>query len=118
MEPNESLIQAYRQHGPRVLAYLRARIKDRHDCEDLLQEVFLGVAGNLAALKQAKSPIAWLLGIARNLSREYSRKHKFAAIDSLDGITASRERDESDLQEMRRAIAALPSMQREVLELR
>ena len=64
----------YAENHALVHGYLRARIFRSHDTEDLCQEVFLRT---FRLLKQydGSTPIRyWLLGIARNVLREFVRK--------------------------------------------
>jgi RNA polymerase sigma-70 factor (ECF subfamily) len=68
-----SLIRSYQG---KVFAYLAVRLANRHEAEDMTQEVFL------TAFKKIKSfdenmPIApWLRGIAANRLRNHWRKKK------------------------------------------
>jgi RNA polymerase sigma-70 factor (ECF subfamily) len=67
----ESLIV---QHQSAVYAYLRARLLQHSDAEDLTQEVFLRFYTARARFDATQLIRPWLLGIARNLLREHSRK--------------------------------------------
>ncbi len=65
-----------RRHERMVWGYLRARLPNAADAEDLCQEVFLRLYSGKAVPREAgRSDLrAWLLGIARNVLREYVRK--------------------------------------------
>ncbi len=67
----ESLIL---QHQSAVYGYLRARLLQHSDAEDLTQEVFLRFYLARARFDTAQLIRPWLLGIARNLLREHARK--------------------------------------------
>jgi len=64
----------YAENHAMVHGYLRARILRSHDTEDLCQEVFLR-AFRLLKRYNGSTPIKyWVLGIARNVLREFVRK--------------------------------------------
>lgn len=114
-----ALKDAYETHGPKVLAYLRARLANAHDCEELLQQTFLTIATDSRGYEAAASPRAWLIGIARNLLREHLRcRHRTATINGDLEIPAVTHVADDRLEGIRMAIAGLPAAQREALELR
>lgn len=114
-----ALKDAYETHGPKVLAYLRARLANVHDCEELLQQTFVTIATDSRAYEAAVSPRAWLIGIARNLLREHlRRRHRAATITGDPEIPSVTYVADDRLEGVRMAIAGLPAAQREVLELR
>lgn len=57
-----------------VYGFLRARMLEPADAEDLCQEVFLRCYLGREKLGRASSVAAWLTGIARNLLREHIRR--------------------------------------------
>jgi len=59
-----------------VYGYLRARLIQPSDAEDLTQEVFLRCYTGWARFERSSLIRPWLIGIARNLLREHSRKVK------------------------------------------
>jgi RNA polymerase sigma-70 factor, ECF subfamily len=62
------------RHHRAVYAYLRCRLLQPSDAEDLCQDVFLRciqAKGEFAAPEQVRP---WLIGIARNVLREYVRR--------------------------------------------
>jgi RNA polymerase sigma-70 factor (ECF subfamily) len=62
------------QHQTAVYGYLRARLLQHSDAEDLTQEVFLRFYLARARFDSKQLIRPWLLGIARNLLREHARK--------------------------------------------
>ncbi len=60
-------------HQTAVYAYLRARLLQHSDAEDLTQEVFLRFYVARARFDNSQLIRPWLLGIARNLLRERAR---------------------------------------------
>jgi len=59
-----------------IFGYLRARLLQSSDAEDLTQEVFFRCYRNLDKFEPTSSMRPWLLGIARNVLSEYVRKMK------------------------------------------
>lgn len=64
------------RHQRAVYGYLRARIVQSSDADDLTQDVFLRFYLAQARFDSAALIRPWLLGIARNLLRERVRDHK------------------------------------------
>jgi RNA polymerase sigma-70 factor, ECF subfamily len=67
----EAIVEA---HQATVFGYLRARVFQRNDAEDLTQEVFLRFYLTRARFDSSNLVRPWLLGIARNLLKEHARK--------------------------------------------
>ena len=66
-----ALVEIYQQT---VYGFLRARLLEPSDAEDLCQEVFLRCYVGHEKLARATSVGPWLIGIARNLLREHVRR--------------------------------------------
>ncbi len=69
----ELLVQ---RHQGAIYGYLRARLSEPADAEDLCQEVFLRSYSARARFDSGDMVRRWLIGIGRNLLREYARKTK------------------------------------------
>jgi RNA polymerase sigma-70 factor (ECF subfamily) len=72
----EAFAAIVERHQGAVFGYLRARLLQPSDAEDLTQEVFLRCYSARARFDSASLIAPWLIGIARNLLREYARKRK------------------------------------------
>src|SRR5215472_14375202 len=59
-----------------VYGYLRARVLQASDADDLAQEVFLRSYSARARFDSSAMVGPWLIGIARNLLREHARKSR------------------------------------------
>ena len=59
-----------------VYGYLRVRLRQPTDAEDMTQEVFLRCYEARARFDESALIKPWLLGIARNLLREHVRKYR------------------------------------------
>lgn len=70
--------QVYTDHHRVVFGFLRARVLDHADADDLTQEVFLRFYSGLGRYDPTRNPDArpWLRGISRNVLREHIRKIK------------------------------------------
>ena len=108
----------YFSHGPALLAYLRRSFGGQ--AEDLLQETFVRALAQRERCLSARSPRAFLFGIARNAGLAACRGKKMeAALER--GLVVAEEASGKDLAgiaEMREAVAGLPLHLRETLELR
>jgi len=68
--------QLIQRHQQAVYGFLRARVIEPADAEDMSQEVFLRSYSARAKFASAEMVRPWLLGIARNLLREHIRRYK------------------------------------------
>ena len=68
--------QIVRRHQGAVYGYLRARLLQTSDAEDLTQEVFLRCYLARARFDSGSLVRPWLFGIARNVLREHVREVK------------------------------------------
>lgn len=63
-----------RMHQAAVYGFLRARLLEPADAEDLCQEVFLRCYTGKVRIENKAALRPWLLGVARNVLREHVRK--------------------------------------------
>lgn len=64
-----------------LLHFVKKRVNNQHDAEDLTQEVFLKLAkSDLGSIQNVKS---WIYAIARNTITDYYRKKKIP-VDNID----------------------------------
>lgn len=114
--------EAYRQHGPRVYAFL-VRLCGRRDlAEDLYQDTWLKLARHSARLPPDANVAAWLFTVARNEYRSWRRwtwvdlDRKRSWLDETPHNAAGTDARAS-LADAERAIARLSPALREVLLL-
>ncbi len=100
-------------------AYLARRHGGSEAAADLVQESFLQLARRLRSGQAVASPRAYLFGIARHLSLAFLRKERTAA-GPMEAVAepAAAEAPDARLEAARETIAALPALQREILDLR
>jgi RNA polymerase sigma-70 factor (ECF subfamily) len=75
-EPDDAsreLALLYERHAPRVQRFLRDVLRDDALAWDATQETFARAFGHLAQLRDHERAVAWLFGVARNVSRELRR---------------------------------------------
>jgi RNA polymerase sigma-70 factor, ECF subfamily len=109
----------FRECATDLNAYFARRHGRTEAADDLVQESFLQLARRLRSGQAVASPRAYLFGIARHISLAFLRKQRNAAEPLADGPdeAASAEPD-ARLEAAREIIAALPLLQREILDLR
>ena len=121
---------AYRRAAPRLLAFIRARVTSGEDAEDILHEVF-AQAARPNVLAAVDDVVAWLFRAARNRVVDWYRRRGRRPETSLDAVADGVETSLGELlvdagvdvtqevarrlavQAMARAIASLPSKQRQ-----
>ncbi len=77
---NYTLTQSIKAYSSRLLGFIRQRISNKEDAEDILQDVFYQFAGNTEPIEQVTS---WLFTVARNKITDKYRKHELPLIDDL-----------------------------------
>lgn len=59
-----------------LLSFIRARVSDEHEAEDILQEVFLRIHQGLCCMEAAANLEAWIYRVTRNLVIDHYRRHR------------------------------------------
>lgn len=114
----------YEAWAPRVGGYIRFRVADATDAEDLVGEVFRRVVSGPAPVDPAARP-AWIFRVAHNVVVDHYRRRRFAllpatATDRADDAPSLPDRFIHD-ERMRATDAAmrrLPGRQRAAIYLR
>jgi len=104
----------------KLLSYIRARSRNSHDAEDILQEVFLKVHRRIDTLQDDDHVAAWLYRVTHNTIVDYYRKIRPTPTD-VDPIAVS----EDDIPVAERSlapfvadlVAELPAIYAEALTL-
>jgi RNA polymerase sigma-70 factor (ECF subfamily) len=121
----------YDHYFPRVHAYVRYRVYDSQDAQDVISEVFLKAVQNLKRFKwrHNNSFAAWLFRIAHNQVRDYYRQRRRAAYSlesqvRLAGLAAEMPLPEESIVkqetfgQVRARIAALSPRRQEIVTLK
>jgi len=105
-----------REHRKAVLALCLAHVRDIHEAEDRVQDVFLRACDKLHTLHDVSKARAWLLQIARRLCIDHARRRTPPAL--LGEHPAPAETPAEDNSErLLSAIARLPPDFRETITL-
>lgn len=111
----------YQRLGPRLLAYLTARLGDHGLAEEVLQDVMLAAWQAAGRFRGQGRVMAWLLAIARNraINAYHRQVRSLAPQVALDESAADlgSEPDVDRDASLRVALLSLPPEQRETLEL-
>lgn len=133
IERNQRITEVYRRERSRLLNFIRRRVPDTDDAEDVLQDVFYRLMEANALLMPIEQVTGWLFRVARNRITDLFRKKKpesfsdLEAADREDGIARFEDllpsaeagpeamyARELLLEELEAAIEDLPEEQREV----
>jgi len=105
----------------KLQGFLRSRVSDDAEAEDLLQEVFIRVHHHLCCLPQPEKMDSWIYQIARNLVIDYYRRRRdtFELPDDLPAESELTEEDprEALLLSLKEVIHELPEPYRQALLL-
>jgi RNA polymerase sigma factor (sigma-70 family) len=75
-EQNRRIAEVIQREGRRLFRFIRQRVKDRADAEDILQEVFYELTEAYRLVKPVEQAGAWLYRVARNRIVDRFRKKK------------------------------------------
>ncbi len=87
-ERKDNITQTFKAYSKRLLSFIKKRVPDARDAEDILQDVFYQFAGNTKPIEQLT---AWLFTTTRNKITDNYRKKKPELFDDI-----FIEEDESD----------------------
>ena len=118
--------EIYDRYVSAVYRYASALLGNWAEAEDLTAETFLRALQAIKEYRWTGRPVsAWLLTIARNLAINYLRKKQRAtdafrllAVSASRGLAQVGGPHDVDLQDLRQAILALGSVERDVITLR
>lgn len=128
----DAIVELY---AKRLFSFFRRMCGDRHQAEDLVQEVFVRLVRNIEGYDHRGRFDAWIFRIAGNLARDrarrMSRAHEVSGMEEGTGrdgarvqlrVATSNERDPLELREdvdqLQRALSELPEHEREVVLMR
>lgn len=113
---HNQLAQDLSQYEAAVYTYFRRMGRQPADAADLTQDTFVRALVGVERFRGDSSYRTWLLGIARNLDREWIRRSYRTAIvtDELDGLVSG---EADDAVAVGDALARLPRDDRELLVL-
>jgi RNA polymerase sigma factor (sigma-70 family) len=74
--------EAVRTQRSRLLAFIRRRIPDETEAEDVLQDVFAELVESYRMLKPVEQAAAWLFRVARNKITDLYRRRKTVSLEN------------------------------------
>jgi len=118
----EALTVVIEQESPRLWNFIRKRVPDRRDAEDILQEVLYELAQADRLMQPVEQVGAWLFRVARNRIIDLFRKRKPEQLpEGLEDLLPSPEAGPEGeyarsvlLDEIAAAVEELPEAQRAV----
>ncbi|HWB32528.1 MAG TPA: sigma-70 family RNA polymerase sigma factor [Acidobacteriaceae bacterium] len=129
-EQDRRIAEAVQRDEPRLRAFIRRRVRDLEDVEDVLQEVFSELTEAYRMMRPAEEMTAWLYRVARNRITDLFRRKKTVSLNeevaeqdgrTLEDLLPSPEAGPDAvyarhvlLEELDDAIAELPENQRTV----
>lgn len=91
VEQNRLISEVIQRERSRLLAFVRKRIDDEGDAEDILQEVFYELVETYRLLKPVEQVSAWLFRVARNRIIDFFRKKRPEAVGNAPAVSANDE---------------------------
>jgi RNA polymerase sigma factor (sigma-70 family) len=84
-QQDRQIAEAVRQQRPRLLQFIRRRIPDEAEAEDLLQDVFAELVESYRLLKPVEQAAAWLFRVARNRITDLYRRKRPVSLEAAFG---------------------------------
>ena len=115
-----SVESIYRAFQPKVSAYVRSRVSNVHDAEELVSAVFFKVTQKVGTYDPAKASLStWVYTITRNTVTDYYRTRKTALPleDYLPGDTPAEAPADDALDALADALLALKERERDLIVL-
>src|ERR1043166_4270070 len=98
IEQDQHIAEAFEREGPRLRSFIRRRVRDEGDAEDVLQEVFYELVEAYRLYEPLEQMTAWLFRVARNRIIDLFRKKKPVLLADL--ARPSDEGEELSVEEM------------------
>ena len=112
--------QIYEEFQPKVRAYVRGKIQDPYDAEDLVSAVFMKVVQKLDSFDSARASVStWVYTITRNTVTDYFRtRRSVVAFEDymLDEASAADLTDDA-LDSLAEAMLSLKGRERDLIVL-
>ncbi len=93
-EQDDRLQQAVREQRGKLLSFIRRRIPDQEDAEDVLQDVFFELVQSYRLVKPVEQMAAWLFRVARNKIIDRYRRPKPASLEEAAAYHSAADSDE------------------------
>ena len=77
----ENTDEIWGKFSDRIRRFVLRHVRDYHDGEDILQDIFLKIHNNIGSLNDRTKIEAWVYRIARNTVVDYYRQQKTLTVD-------------------------------------
>jgi len=125
---SSAVAELYDRFAPMLFPMVLRVVREKAEAEDVLHDAFVAVSERATLYVPARgSVVAWLVTLVRNLAidrtRRRARRSALAHRDALEAPISAVESPEEALAEarasgvVRRALASLPDVQRQTLEI-
>lgn len=122
---NKDAALIYTQYRDKVFGFIRSKVLNQTEAEDIAQDVFLKVCANLDKYDEAKASLStWIYTITRNTVYDYLKEKRDRPMLELidETISSEEEPDEAmlngeTLEELASALEKLPQNQRDIIIL-
>lgn len=121
---NDGLSEIFRREQGRLRSFVRRRVADEGDAEDILQDVFYELVEAYRLMKPVEQAGAWLFRVARNRIIDFFRKKRPVQLEddlSIEELLPSPDAGPEAAfarsvlwEELEEALAELPEAQSEV----
>jgi RNA polymerase sigma factor (sigma-70 family) len=81
---NRSIAEAFEHQRARLRGFIRRRVPDPADAEDILQDVFYELVEAARLVRPVEQVGGWLLTVARNRITDLFRKRRTESLDLVD----------------------------------
>lgn len=88
---SKKISSAYKTEHKRLLGYIRRRIHNRMEAEDILQDIFYQLTVGFNDIRRIESLTSWLYRVADNRITDLFRKRKHETYSYSDSVTEGEE---------------------------
>ncbi|OOQ60611.1 RNA polymerase subunit sigma-24 [Mucilaginibacter pedocola] len=98
-DKNSHIIHTIKEYGKSLLGFIRKRVKNDADAEDILQDVWYQFS-NVLNTEPIEQTSAWLYRVARNKILDKHKKHTETLLDDMAGNDEDGDEDTLDLRDL------------------
>ena len=119
----KKLLKVWEELDTQLLFFIKKRIKNKEDAEDILQDVYIKLHKNIASLNDEQKIVSWIYQITRNTINECYRKcYRIKQVEFEDYHVEMNKEEEENLNDeilisMKKFIEKLPGDSRKLIEL-
>ena len=117
----DALADLYGRTRPAIYGFALSIVKNAHDAEDILHDVYLQVWNAASGYRRQGRPMAWLLTITRNLAisrlREHGRTESLAQEDWQDRLADNPAVTHEDRMTLEALLSVLGDQERQIVTL-